>query len=254
MSKYGAMAETKTTEKPVFTLVHARYHGAWCWTYVQQLLAEQGYDSIAPNLPVEEISLNLNDHAEIVRQAESEKGADNYVDVGWSWGGDLIYRKLGSTPVSSLIFVAAPLRPLTSDLHLRKNSPITNSRTLLYHTWLKAEESGACDFDPVLIGESFYNDLEDRMLKALAIGALRPHPHMSEESDAVLPDIKMSYIGLDKDHALRYETQAEIATQLGIDFYRLPTDHAPMLSRPKVLADYLIYLATKNGDRVAAHI
>jgi pimeloyl-ACP methyl ester carboxylesterase len=236
-------------EKPVFNLVSAHYHGPWAWNYVREELARQGYDSIAPDLPIEDPEATLDDHAKIIREAEEEKGAEQYIRVGWSWGGDVVYRQLGYTTVSKLVFLAAPLRRITAGFTIPNESPIVNGRTLLYHVWIKAEEQGVAEFDPVLIGNAFYNDLKDEALQALAIGQLRPHPHITQDDIAVLPDMDTHYVWFKKDRAFRPESQVATADMLGISKTGLETDHAPMLSRPQLLGSHLIALANrKPGD------
>ena len=37
--------------KPTFVFVHGAWHGGWCWSEVVRLLAEQGYGSVALDLP-----------------------------------------------------------------------------------------------------------------------------------------------------------------------------------------------------------
>lgn len=41
----------QNSSKPTFVFVHGAWHGSWCWSETVRLLAEQGYPSIALDLP-----------------------------------------------------------------------------------------------------------------------------------------------------------------------------------------------------------
>lgn len=41
----------KKSGKPTFVFAHGAWHGGWCWSEVVRLLAEQGYGSVALDLP-----------------------------------------------------------------------------------------------------------------------------------------------------------------------------------------------------------
>ncbi|HSW06222.1 alpha/beta hydrolase [Aquabacterium sp.] len=43
--------QADTAAKPTFVFVHGAWHGGWCWSEVVRLLAEQGYPSVALDLP-----------------------------------------------------------------------------------------------------------------------------------------------------------------------------------------------------------
>jgi len=238
--------------RPVFTLGLAHYHDPWHWHLVQKELARQGYDSIVPNSPIEDPDVTLDDHAEIIHEAEELYGAEQYIRVGWSWSGDIMYRMIGANTVSKLIFLAAPLRRVTAAYRIPKGSPVANGRTLLYQTWVHAEEKGIVDeFDPELIGNAFYNELMDDELKKMAISKLRKHPHLPEDEDdiAFLPELDAHYVCFERDWALRPDCQTATANLLGIEKSSLPTDHAPMLSRPRLLAHHLIWIANKQSPK-----
>lgn len=237
-------------EKPVFSFLFAHYHGPWEWEYVRQMLAERGIDSIAPDLPIEDPSKNLDDFAKIYRKAQEEKGAASYIDVAHSWSGDIISRQLGSLSLSQRIYmqvyIAAPLKPVLEQGGLPQDSPLLNSRTLWYDTMVQIEQmqNGEAEFDPVLVSNAFYNDVNDKVLRALAIGSLRQHPHVPQPKDdknAVLPpDIPKHFIGLRQDKTFIYDNQVATARFLNLEFSSLDTGHFPMLSRPDLVLDRLL--------------
>lgn len=51
LSACGGGHAVSTGGKPTFVFVHGAWHGGWCWSEVVRLLAEQGYGSVAVDLP-----------------------------------------------------------------------------------------------------------------------------------------------------------------------------------------------------------
>lgn len=227
--------------RPTFCLVHGRYHGDWCWRAVQEELTNADWRSIAPNLPIEDSDMSLNDHAVFVRQAELMSDAKEIVRVGWSWGANVIPRALGANAVKKLVFVAGSFHPAT--LRRSVTGESLPKRSISYEVLIRNEEKG---FDE--IGDYvFYHDLEDEHQKKLAIRKLRPHPRREIEPGlAEFPNVPIEYVLLTNDHALVPEAQADTAEALGVQPVCFKSGHTPMLSKPKELAKLLIELATKE--------
>lgn len=51
LSACGGSAAASDAGRPTFVFVHGAWHGGWCWSEVVRLLAEQGYGSVALDLP-----------------------------------------------------------------------------------------------------------------------------------------------------------------------------------------------------------
>ncbi|MEJ5152577.1 alpha/beta hydrolase [Comamonas sp. MYb396] len=51
LSGCATSAATGPAGRPTFVFVHGAWHGGWCWSEVVRLLAEQGYSSVALDLP-----------------------------------------------------------------------------------------------------------------------------------------------------------------------------------------------------------
>lgn len=236
-------------EKPVFTFTSPHYHNGWCWDLVRPLLKEEGFDSLAVDLPISDPTLTRDMHAEIIREAERQKGAENYIEVGASWGADLSYRKLGDVPVSAVVLMGAPLRPVIDRLGLTDYIPsLHNYPSLAYHALVKAEENGA-EFDRYAWGEVFYRGIGDMAIKNWAIENLEPHPHTNDPSDenAILPaDVETHFVGFVNDQILSYESQVKTADALGLDFIPFPSGHFGMLEKPRYIADLLTQVARKD--------
>lgn len=237
------------SERPVFTFVSPHYHNGWVWEPVTELLQEQGYGYLPVDLPISDPDMTRDDHAAIMRSAEEELGAENYIRVGASWGGDIIYREIGSH-ISKLVFKGAPLRPVINKLRIpNRRSELENSPALAYHAIAKAVETGEGEFDRDALGEVFYRDIGDTALREWATDQLQPHPHVPETNDnnAVLPDdMDMQYVGLVNDRILPYDRQKGTAGYLDMDFIPFPSGHFAMLERPRKLADLLVQIANKN--------
>src|SRR4051812_4392859 len=93
-------------EKPVFTLIHGRHFDETVWEEVQNNLRCDGWRSIALTLDVEDGSVDLDGHADAVRAAQWEAGAEGFIDVGWSWGANVAIRKQDKSPVLKAILPA----------------------------------------------------------------------------------------------------------------------------------------------------
>lgn len=51
LSACGGSDAASNASKPTFVFAHGAWHGGWCWSEVVRLLAEQGYGSVALDLP-----------------------------------------------------------------------------------------------------------------------------------------------------------------------------------------------------------
>jgi pimeloyl-ACP methyl ester carboxylesterase len=250
------MSSYVNRERPVFTLTSPHYCNPWVWReFLVPELAAQGYDSVAPDLPIEDPAMTRDNHASIIREVEERKGAENYVEVGASWGGDLIYRQLGGVPVSKLVFIGAPLRPILRKTGLMEIDPLLeNNPNISYLALVRAEEGGV-SFDRQSVGDVFFRDLGNEGLKAWATSQLSEHPHNTgdhsrSDDNAVLPrTMDMHYVGLMDDKILSFTNQKHTADVLGLDFVPFPSGHFPMLQKPKQLAELLIQIAEGRLDR-----
>jgi pimeloyl-ACP methyl ester carboxylesterase len=238
------MPKNKKGENPVITTVAAHYCGPWQWDkYFEELMFQRGYEVLSPGLPIDDPDMTLDDHAEILRNAQEERGAAEYVDIGHSWGGDVIYRKLGRTPVSMLVFQSAPLRPIKRNLGLPSDE--LSSRSLFYGSYINLEETQATGFDREWLGQALFSDLGDCALQAWATEQLQSHPHKphTDEIDeqAVLPaKVKLHYVGTIQDRIFKYLSQKQTAEDLGINFTSIDTSHFPMLEKPLLYVEHII--------------
>lgn len=122
--------------KPTFVFVHGAWHGGWCWSKVVKLLAQQGYRSIAVDLPghgvtakfplaysrqdlqglatepspLAAVTLNdYRDHVISIVQGLTARGGGPVVLVGHSLGGATVSAVGEAIPksISQLIYLTA---------------------------------------------------------------------------------------------------------------------------------------------------
>jgi hypothetical protein len=246
----------------VITGLFAHYCGPWEYErYARDIFAQRGYEMLLPDLPIEDPDATYDDHADIVRKAQQDRDAKEYVDIGHSWSGDIIYRKLGAAPVSMLIFCGAPLRPVQENTGL---PVIRTSQSIRYGAYVAAEMNDQVVFerDRESLGDAIFSGIGDKALKGWATEQLRIHPHkrwsqgsgsldVGELADpnAVLPaDRSVQYIGFEKDAVFTYQAQHETANRLNIPFNSLSSCHFPMLDDPMLFVDRIIKLIEDNKD------
>lgn len=239
-----AIESVKTGDKPIFCLLHGRYHTGWCWHLVQEELARAGWSSIAPTLPVGNPELSFDDHALFVSQALAESGAEESILVPHSWAANIAPRvptHLGANAVKQQILVAPSFHPATF------KHPATHS--IMYQIWKNYEATSGFDINALreFASHVFYKDVEDEELKAAALGELRPHPRRTVEPQLEkFPDLPIKYILTNNDLVLLRDGQVKTARALRVKPSYFESGHAPMLSKPDKLAEKLIELANKN--------
>jgi len=253
-----------SAKKPVFCLVHGRYHGGGCWKYLQKELRERGYHSIAPTLEIQDRSMSLDDHAASVVDEVTSLGPENVILAGWSWGANVILRKTTEMPVRQLQFVAPSLQAVSyaraSMLQEISPPPKEDSRyTLLYDAWKNQEQ----DVDDRELAQElgvllFYHDvssgIRNRYLKSF-----RSHPRHDGDEPVLehfpedIPKVTFKTL---HDRVLRQEWLEWQATLLSSSADTLPangsveginTGHSPMLARPGLLAE----LMTRHAEDTA---
>lgn len=233
------------SERTTFCLVHGRHHDGWCWESVRKELDEQGWPSIAPDLPIEDPLLSLEDHAEVMADAEAASGAETIVRVGWSWGANIIPRAIGGVSIKKLIFVAGAFH--RSTIEQWGDESVRATHSIAYD----AMQTSLPLDPPRALAEVadyvFYHDIEDDILKAKALAHLRDHPRREDEPGLpVFPELPREYILTTQDRAVAPASQKKIAELLDVEPIPIESGHAPMLSRPQELAHWLIHLATQE--------
>lgn len=222
---------------PTYVLVHGAFGGAWCWRDVGVELDRLELPWVALDLPSSHDptgAATLADDAESVVAAAA--GAGPVVVVGHSYGGAVVAEAAGRlSSVESLIFVAAivPL-PGESATEVAKRAP---ERTLLDQAMVV--DGPLVHLDLALAGEALYGRC-DEGTRAWALRQLGGHTLVSFRSRrvGVDPVVPRRYIVCTDDHAVHPEVQATLAKQCD-EWYGLDSDHSPMFSAPRRLAELL---------------
>ena len=87
-----------------FVLIHGAGDVGWYWHLVEAELRKRGHDVVAPDLPGDDESADLNDYADAV--VEAIDGRKDLVVVGHSFGGFTAPLVADRLPVDALVFVA----------------------------------------------------------------------------------------------------------------------------------------------------
>lgn len=205
-----------------YVLVHARWHGAWCWEPVAARLRAAGDTAIVPDrAPFDAIRTSV------------ESAPEPVVLVGHSSSGMLISALAELVPdrVRLLVYVSAFLLPngrTPPDVNRTDEQSVLAAHLVV-------------DGDTVTVSspeEVFFHDLPPAEAAAAA-ARLVPEPRTPPVgppvtlTDARFGSVPRAYVACDADRALGPDAQRRMYTALPcLRVYHLPTGHAPFLSAP----------------------
>jgi pimeloyl-ACP methyl ester carboxylesterase len=212
-----------------YVLVHARWHGAWCWAPVAERLRRTGHPVDTP------------DRAEFERIRELvEAQPEPVILVGHSSAGMIISALAELIPerIRLLCYVSAFLLPngmLPPDIYREDRESI-----LARHIVVDEERQTVTVARPE---EVFFHDC-DPAEAAHAAGRLVPEPVVPPAGPAVtltednFGRIPKVYVACDADRALGPLAQRRMYTMTPVrHVYHVPSGHSPFLSMPDRLAD-----------------
>ena len=209
-----------------YVLVHARWHGGWCWEPVAARLRAAGDTVIVPDRAAFD---------EIRTAVEGAPGP--VVLVGHSSAGMIISALAELVParVRVLVYVSAFLLPdgmTPPDIGRTDEESILAAHVVV-------------DGDTVTVAEPekvFFNDLPPGEAAAAA-ARLVPEPRTPPVgppvtlTDGGFGSVPRAYVACDDDRALGPAAQRRMYTALPcLRVYHLPTGHTPFLSAPDALA------------------
>jgi len=231
----------------MFVLVHGAWHGAWCWELLIPELTRHGHRAVAPDLPVDDPSADLESYADVVCDCLSGYAGDDVVVVGHSLGGSVIPLVANRLHIRRLIYLCALLPCLGRSL-----SDQIADGAMVDPTHL----SGLDDFDSYdrrawsdsrLAQLAFYSDCSERVAKA-AVSRMRPQawtPYRQRFPLDGFPSVACTSIMCADDQILRPAWSRRVArSRIGVDLVELPGGHSPFLSRPRALAEVLVAALT----------
>jgi SAM-dependent methyltransferase/predicted alpha/beta hydrolase family esterase len=218
-----------------FVLIHGGGDVGWYWHLVEAELRARGHDVVAPDLPGDDDSLELDDYAHAVVEAVADRR--DLIVVAHSFGGFTAPLVAVRLPVDALVFVAGMVPSpgeAPNDWWVR-----TGCRKAV-------EEQAARDGgvtgnpDPYV---SFYHDVP-RNLAAQALSNERAHPSAACGASPwpleALPDVPTHFVLCTEDRFFPPDfLRRTVAERLGVVPDEIAAGHCVALSRPKELADIL---------------
>jgi SAM-dependent methyltransferase/predicted alpha/beta hydrolase family esterase len=218
-----------------FVLIHGASDVGWYWHLVEAELRARGHDVVAPDLPADDESLDLNDYADAVVAAVADRR--DLILVAQSFGGFTAPLVAVRLPVDALVFVAAMIPApgeAPNDWWQR-----TDYRNAVAEQ--AARDGGATGSEDPYV--SFYHDVP-RELAAQALSQARAHPSaacgVSPWPLEALPDVPTHFVLCTEDRFFPPDfLRRTVADRLGVVPDEIAAGHCVALSRPKELADIL---------------
>jgi pimeloyl-ACP methyl ester carboxylesterase len=213
-------------------------HDQWYWDFTRQSLDRLGQNSVALNLPYDDIDATFEDHA---ATAKSQlQGEQNLVLVGYSRGANVALRVASELAVEQLVMLCPSLHPATTapiQEHVPDTSkPAKNFRA--YDDGLVRHPNGLWTIDRGAAKRRLFNKVTNVQLREAALDKLRPQRRSDDELPlAVWPEVKVRYIASLADLAItRAWTDYEAPNVFQVEPEYIPADHSPFLSWPDGLA------------------
>jgi len=237
-----------------FVLVHGASHGSWCWDKVVPLLAAQGHEAIAVDLPgntygefdIPPGQVTLKSYTDHVCDVLDELD-EPVVLVGHSLGGLTITQTAECRPekIRSLVYLTALLFP-----NGRAMMPVASrgredvQAGLQRDVWTVSDDLSTITFNADTARQRFYNDCSDddfawaqTMLVPQPSGPLIDPVRTTVENYGRVPKV---YIECEIDGALSFPYQKEMQSDVPCDrTITMNTGHSPFLSAPQELAGHL---------------
>jgi pimeloyl-ACP methyl ester carboxylesterase len=220
-------------------LIHGACHGAWCWELLVPQLAERGHETIAVDLPCEEVTAGFDRYVEVTERAFAHAPED-LVLVAHSLGAHTAVRLAMRRPVGRIVFVSGIIPPREGERS--DDEPELEAPGAFDH--LEQDAEGRFSFpDPEDAISAFYQDVP-RELAEWAVERLRPQsttPHRALGEVLAWPEVALTSIVCSDDRvaSAAWGRWAARERLLGAPVFELPGSHSPFLSRPGALAELL---------------
>lgn len=220
-------------------LIHGAGDVGWCWHRVEAELRARGHDVVAPDLPGNDESLELDAYADAVVAAVGDRR--DLIVVAHSFGGFTAPLVAVRLPVLALVFVAGMV-PSPGE------APGSWWERTGYRQAVAeqaARDGGATGSEDPYVG--FYHDVP-RELAAQALSQERAHPSTACMASPwpleALPDVPTHFVLCTEDRCFPPDfLRRVVAERLGVVPDEIAAGHCVALSRPKELADMLVSYA-----------
>jgi SAM-dependent methyltransferase/pimeloyl-ACP methyl ester carboxylesterase len=229
-----------------FVLIHGAGDGGWYWHRVEAELRARGHDVVAPDLPGDDESLELEDYADAVVAAVGDR--KDLVVVAQSFGGFTAPLVAARLPVDALVFVAGMV-PAPGEAP-RDWWERTGYRQAVEEQ--AARDGGLTGSDDPYV--CFYHDVP-RELATLAMSKERAHPSAAANASPwpldALPDVPTRFVLCTEDRFFPADfCRRVVAERLGIVPDEIAASHCVALSRPVELADLLEQAGRRRRPRL----
>lgn len=224
-----------------FALIHGAQHGAWSWELLIPQLEALGYRGVAMDLPVEDPAAGLEVYVQTVLDALEGEGDDVTV-VGHSMAGMVAPIVADRRPVRTVVYLCGviPIPGLTMAEVLQKEPHLERPRIRERASTLQPDGTRLVTAE---VGRQIYYHDCPPDLADWAAARLRPTSDTAIYDRCPLdrfPSVTTASIVCTEDRVVSPEWSRWAARdRLGIDCIELPGGHAPMLSRPRALAQVL---------------
>ncbi|MEV0382134.1 alpha/beta hydrolase [Nonomuraea sp. NPDC050643] len=204
-----------------FALIHGGGGSAWDWHLLEPELRRRGHDVVAVDLPVEDENAGLLDYADTVVEAVGDRR--ELVVVAHSWGGFVGPLVCARTPADLLVLVTAMI-------------PVPGEPP---SEWWANTGFEKVELDTV---ELFLHDVPKEVAKELLTKERRQTDKAANEPWPLgaWPDVPTRFLLCRDDRFFTADFMRRVVRdRLGITPDEIDGGHAPMLARPKELADRL---------------
>ena len=212
-------------------LVHGAWHGAWCWNLVEKELKNKGVDARSLNLPFTGVNDDIASVSNVLEDIDNQ-----VILLGHSYGGIVISSAAEAKEnVDQLIYLSAILLEPGESMHLDGSKiQIDVDENLMS----EVKESSAIP--------AFYGDVDPKLAKA-SIELLRPFPIVSGSQGIgeAWREKHSTYIVCREDKAIPPELQYIMAKKAD-RIIEWECGHSPFLSKPKLVIDLLLNLASST--------
>ena len=238
-----------------FVLVHGASHGSWCWDKVVPLLAAQGHQAVAVDLPgntygefdIRPVQVTLDTYAKHVCKALDQL-EEPVVLIGHSLGGLTITQaaEYRADKIRALVYLTAViLGPGEAMMPVSSRAPEAVRAGLQRDSWTVADDLSTINFHEGSLKYRFYNDCSEddfawakSMLVPQPTGPLMDPMQTTEENYGRVPKL---YIECLQDGAIPLPYQREMQAKIPCErVMSLDTGHSPFLSAPEELVRYLV--------------
>jgi pimeloyl-ACP methyl ester carboxylesterase len=218
-----------------FALIHGGGDVGWYWHLVEAELRERGHDVVAPDLPSDNDSADLNDYADTVVAAIGDRG--ELVVVGQSYGGFTAPLVADRLQAQAIVLVAGMVAaPGESPADWWANTGYRQA----VEEQARRDGGATGNEDPFV---AFYQDVP-RALAEEAMSKERSESQAAYNSPWPLeawPDVPTRFVLCTEDRFLPPAFMRKVvSTRLGIVPDEIAAGHCVALSRPGELADLLV--------------